>query len=116
MAENKDLGTTDLGLQPNLAGLLVYVPFFIGLICAIIFIIIEKKNKFVRFHALQSILLTVALIVIFAVLAFIPVIGWILSPLLGLATIVLVVILMLKAYQGAMFKLPVIGDIAEKNS
>ncbi len=116
MAEKKDLGPTDIGMQPNLAGLLCYIPFLIGLILSIVFFIIEKKSKFVRFHALQSILLAVALIVISAVLMVIPVIGWVLLPIVSLLSLILLIILMIKSYQGEQFKLPVIGDIAEKNS
>ncbi|MCM8770622.1 MAG: DUF4870 domain-containing protein [Candidatus Omnitrophica bacterium] len=116
MSEAKDLGPTDIGLQANLAGLLCYLPFFIGLILSIVFIVMEKQNKFVRFHALQSILFCVAMIIIGAILAVIPIIGWITMPLIGILAIILVIILMIKAYQGEKFKLPVIGEIAEKNS
>jgi uncharacterized membrane protein len=76
----------------------------------------EKDNKFVRFHAMQSIILFGAITVIDIVLSFIPVIGWIFSALIGILAFVLWIVLMMKAYQGQMYKLPVIGDIAEKNS
>ena len=49
--EKKDLGETSIGMQPNLAGLLCY---FFGFITGLVFYLIEKKNKFVRFHAMQS--------------------------------------------------------------
>jgi len=116
MAEKQDLGQTSIGIQANLGALLCYVPFLIGLILSIVFFVVEKQNKFLRFHALQSILLNVALIIIGAILAFIPVIGWVLLPLVSLASIILVIVLMIKAYQGVQFKLPVIGEIAEKNA
>jgi uncharacterized membrane protein len=101
------------GLEPNVAGLLCYV---LGFITGIIFLIIEKESRFVRFHAVQSILFSVILFIIRVVLAFIPGIGWILSMIVSLATLVLWILLMIKAYQGEMYKLPVIGDIAEKQA
>lgn len=101
---------TNLGMDENIAGLLTYVG---GLITGIIFLVLEKENKFVRFHAMQSIAVTVTMIVLSIVLSFIPVIGWILGLLLGPVSFVLWVFLMFKAYKGEKFKLPFIGDIAE---
>jgi uncharacterized membrane protein len=109
----KDLGSTSLGMKPNLAGLLSYLA---GIITGIIFYILEKQNKFVRFHAMQSILTFGFFFALNLVLGFIPGIGWSLIPLVGIVQLVLWVILMVKAYQGELFKLPVVGDIAEKNS
>lgn len=113
MAENKDLGKTSCGLQPNIAGLLAYLA---GWITGLIFFLIEKENKFIKFHAMQSIVVSVAFIVLSFVLGFIPVIGWVLLPLVGLAGLIIWIMCMVKAYQGEMFKLPIAGDIAEKNS
>ena len=109
----KDLGTTDTGIKPNIAALLAYV---VGFITGLIFILIEKKNKFVRFHAMQSIVVFGGLFVLQWILPFIPVLGILASGLLSILAVVLWVVLMVKAYQGEMFKLPVVGDIAEKNS
>src|SRR5690349_886391 len=107
-----DLGKTSTGIQPNVAALLSYA---FGFISGIIFFVIEKENKFVRFHALQSTILFGA---IFALQFALPITIFlaIIIPLLSIASLVLCVILMLKAYQGEMFKLPVVGDLAEKNS
>lgn len=104
---------TASGLQENLAGALCYL---FGWVTGVIFFLVEPKNKFVRFHAVQSIALTVALMVIYFVLFIIPVIGWIISMLLGLAFFVLWIMLMLKAYQGKMYKLPIIGNFAEQQA
>ena len=104
---------TSMGMEQNVEGLLCYV---LGWVTGIIFFIMEKDNKFVRFHAMQSIILFGAITVIDIVLSFIPVIGWIFSALIGILAFVLWIVLMMKAYQGQMYKLPVIGDIAEKNS
>ncbi len=110
--EQKDLGTTEVGLQPNVAALLCYL---LGFVSGIIFIVLEKNNKFVRFHAMQSTVVFGGLFVFSIVLPFVPVLGWILIPIVGVLNIVLWVILMVKAYKGECFKLPLAGDIAEKN-
>jgi uncharacterized membrane protein len=101
------------GLQANLAGLLCYV---LGLLSGLLFFLIEKKSKFVKFHALQSMLLSVALFVISLVLAFVPVINEVAALVLPILSLILWIFLMVKAYQGQTFKLPMIGDVAEKNS
>ncbi len=106
-----DLGKTSTGIQPNVAGLLSYV---LGLITGLIFFLIEKENKFVRFHAMQSIIASAALFVAGFVLAFIPVLGWIVGMLLNLAGLVLWIVCMVKAYQGEWFRIPVVGEIAAK--
>mgnify|MGYP001570015589 CR=1 FL=1 len=108
-----DLGKTSTGIQPNVAALLSYV---LGVLTGIIFFIIEKENKFVRFHAMQSIIVFGGLFVLQLVLAFIPVIGAILVPVISIGSLILWVVLMIKAYQGEKFKLPMIGDIAEKQA
>jgi uncharacterized membrane protein len=119
-------GKSSTGLDSNIAGLLCYL---FGWVSGLIFFLIEKEDKFVRFHALQSLLLSGVLIageIIFSVLGFIfgiiKIIGLIMGIILGLASIVLwigffiiSIIAMIKAYQGEKFKLPIIGDIAEKN-
>lgn len=102
------------GLQDNVAGLLAYVT----IIPAIVFLVLEpyNRNKFIRFHAFQCVFLTVAIIAIDIILGFIPVVGWILLPFVGLAGLLLHIICALKAYGNQMFKLPVIGDLAEKQA
>jgi uncharacterized membrane protein len=105
-------GKTDTNIQPNLAGLLCYL---LGWITGLIFLIIENKNQFVRFHALQSILTFGAITVVEIVLVWIPG-GWIIGYIIWALAFVLWVVLMYEAYQGKMFKLPVVGDIAERQS
>jgi uncharacterized membrane protein len=109
--QKQDLGKTDTGIQPNIAALLAYV---LGFVSGLIFFLIEKNNRFVRFHALQSIVVFAALFVAQWVLTFIPVLGDLVSGLLALLGVVLWIVLMVKAYQGEMFKLPVAGDFVEK--
>jgi len=112
-------GTTG-GMTDNVAGLLAYVT----IIPAIVFLVIEpyNKNRFIRFHSFQNIFFHVAWFVLWIALAMvghIPVLGWLtilIWPLIGLGGLILWIVLILKAYQGQMFKLPVIGDMAEKQA
>ena len=118
MVENTNNNTTSVsksstGMSENLAALLSYV---LGFITGIIFFVIEKESKFVKFHAMQSILVSAALMVLSFVLGFIPFIGWIALILLGPVSFVLWILLMVKAYKYVWFKLPVVGDIAEKQA
>lgn len=96
-----------------MAGLICYALTFIT---GILFLVLEKDNRFVRFHALQSILFGAFFFVANTVLSAIPFFGWILSLLLGLLGFVLWLFLMFKAFSGAMYKLPWLGDWAEKAS
>jgi uncharacterized membrane protein len=108
------------GLTDNVAGMLAYVT----IIPAIVFLVMEPYNKsrFVRFHSFQSIFFTVAWIVLWiaiSVVGMIPVLGWatlLIWPLVGLGGLILWIVLLIKANQGQMFKLPVIGDLAEKQA
>ena len=112
-------GTTG-GMTDNVVGMLAYIT----IVPAIIFLVMEPYNKsrFVRFHAFQNIFFCVAWIVIWIALTFvglIPVLGWLtllIWPLLGLGGLIIWIILLIKANQGQMFKLPIIGDLAEKQA
>ena len=103
---------TSTGLEQNVAGLLCYL---VGWVTGLIFLLIEKENRFVRFHAMQSIVVFGALTVASIILSFIPFIGWIIGWLLGLLGLALWIVLMVKAYQNQMYKLPVAGDFAERH-
>ena len=105
------MANTKTGLPENVAGLLCYV---LGWITGLIFLILEKENQFVRFHAMQSIIVFGALTVVSIIFNFIPFIGWILGWLVGILGFILWIILMLKAYKGEKYKLPWAGDFAEK--
>jgi uncharacterized membrane protein len=107
----KAKGKTSTGIEPNVAGLLCYV---LGWVTGLVFFILEKDNKFVRFHAMQSIITFGALTVVNFILMFIPIIGWIISWLIGVLAFILWIVLMIKAYQGQKYKLPWAGEIAEK--
>lgn len=103
---------TASGLDPNVAAALSYA---LGWLTGLVFYLTEPENRFVRFHAMQSIVVFGALSVLCIFLQVIPI--------LGILTVIFLVIplsailwlfLMYKAYQGAHFKLPIVGDIAER--
>ncbi|MFC1988501.1 DUF4870 domain-containing protein [Chloroflexota bacterium] len=104
---------TSTGLSENVAGLLCYV---LGWISGIIFFLIEPENKFVRFHAIQSIAVFAVLNVAGFIIGLIPVIGGFLTWIISALGFILWIVLMFKAYQGTKYKLPWAGDIAEKRS
>jgi uncharacterized membrane protein len=111
--EKQDLGKTSMGMEANVAAFLAYL---FGVISGILFYVLEKENKFVRFSAMQSILFSAALFLAVIVLMFIPVVGWVLIPIVQIAAFVVWIILLVKSFKGEKFSLPVIGDIAQKNS
>jgi uncharacterized membrane protein len=126
---------TGSGLEPNIAAALSYI-WIVGLI----FFFIEKENKFIRFHALQSIIFGIANSILMFVLAIVAVILtfafgiggamvggglgalihllvwliWLLFWVVGLALLLGLIFAAVKAYQGKTFKLPIIGNMAEK--
>ncbi len=112
------------GLDANLAAALSY---FLGIITGIIFFAIEKESRFVKFHAMQSILASLVVIaawivygILVNILVWIPVLGWLVLVILWLAValgaLVLWLLLMIKAFQGERYKLPWLGDIAEQQA
>jgi len=111
--EIKDQGKTSIGMDANVAALLSYL---LGFITGIVFYVLEKENKFVRFNAMQSIVVFGFLFVLHVVVNLLPGIGWMLGAIIGVVSIILWILLMIKAYQGEYLKLPIASDIAEKNS
>ena len=105
------MAKTSLGLDENIEAALSYV---FGFLSGIIFYLLEKRSKFVRFHAMQSVVVFLPFAILQRVLGVIPFLGWIISWLLGLIGFILWVVLIIKAYQGEWFKAPIAGDIAEK--
>jgi uncharacterized membrane protein len=114
------LGPTSMNMEANVAAGLSYI---LGWITGLIFFLMEKQNRFVRFHAMQSIILAIATTVLFIVLDVFSLalvftaIGCLFTPLIslvGIAFFVLWLICMINAFQGKYFKLPIIGDMAER--
>lgn len=123
MAESSSGGHSS-GLAPNVASLLCYVCTFIT---GIVFLVIEKENKDVRFHAWQAIIFGAAAVIVqiaFSILgailgaiaSFLGAIFAVLSPIVWLAFFIFWIIAMIKAYQGERYKLPLLGDMAEKQA
>ncbi len=99
------------GLSENVAGLLCYV---LGWISGVIFVLIENKSKFVRFHAIQSIYVFGVLTIIGIILGWIPGVGGVLNWIIGAIAFILWIVLMFKAYHGEKYKIPWAGNMAEK--
>jgi uncharacterized membrane protein len=127
--QNMSGGKTALGLDNNVGALICYLniclPF--GLIYSIIVLVTDKANKLPRFHAFQSLLLTAAS---FVIIVSIEIFGGVITMvtrstllggliylvvmLLALAVLAATIFCAIKAFQGQVFKLPVIGDMADK--
>lgn len=119
--------SSSTGLKPNVAAAIAYL---FGWISGLIFILLERENRYVRFHAMQSIIYSMVATVLFACLSIIqrifellPLIGRIMSILVALLTglaalafLCVLIVLIVKAYAGEYYKLPVIGEIAESNT
>ena len=107
-----------LPISENVAGMLAYFT----IIPAILFLLIEpyNRNRFVRFHAFKCLFSCVALIVLHIVLSIfshiLPFLMFGVWGLLSIAELVLWLLLVFKAYQHEMFKLPIVGDLAEKQA
>lgn len=118
-ASPQPLATTSTGMSENVAGALCYL---VTVITGIIFLLIApyNQNKFIRFHAFQSIFFFVAYIAVWILVGILAAvthgIGIILYPIIGLGFFVLWLYLMFSAYNGKRIKLPVIGDLAEKQA
>jgi uncharacterized membrane protein len=102
---------TSTGLSPNTAALLCYVGIWIS---GIIFFVLEQKNRFVRFHAAQSIVVFGTITVAGVILGLIPVVGDAFSTIIGIIGFIIWIIMIVKASSGERYKLPWAGDVAEK--
>ena len=118
LAANPGGASGSLPMEENVAGMLAYFT----VIPAILFILIEpfNRNRFVRFHSFQCLFTCIALVVVHIVLSIfshiMPFIMFGIWSLLGLAELVVWLLLVFKAYQHEMFKLPIVGDMAEKQA
>ncbi|MEG9193842.1 MAG: DUF4870 domain-containing protein [Candidatus Methanoglobus sp.] len=104
---------TSIGLGENVVGLLCYL---LTWVTGLIFLLLEKENRFVRFHAMQSLVTFLSLMVVVWILSAIAMFVWVFWPLVWIVDLVILVfwiVGMVKAYQGEMYKFPVFGSIAE---
>ena len=119
-------GKTQLGLEPNVNAVLCYMPVCcLGLLVSIITVVVEKQNRFVKFHAFQSLLvwgasivlsvaLQIAMVLMSTMSGLLGTLVWALMMLVGVALLGLTVLLMIKAYNNEQFELPVLGEMARK--
>ena len=98
------------GLDENVAGFLCYL---LGFITGIFFLVVEKKSSFVKFHARQSTITFLSLFVISILLGWIPIIGLLVYPI-WILSLILWLILMVKALRGERYSLPIIGKRIEE--
>ncbi len=102
--------TTSLGMRARTAGLLCYL---FGWVTGLIFFLLERENRFVRFHAMQSILFFGILSILEGVFSYLP----FFTPIggaLGLVMFIGWIVMMVKAHRGEYYKLPLFGDLAER--
>src|SRR5947209_8825329 len=113
-------GSTSTGLNARNEAVFSYV---LGWLSGLVFFLIERKNRFVRFHAAQSFITFGVLFIVYLVLrliAGIPIIGFLLSPIIGIVTFILLALgfltwlfLMFQAYRGNNFRLPIVSGYAD---
>lgn len=101
------------GLDKKMACTLSYA---FGWISGLVFLLSEKQDKEIRFHAFQSIIFFGALNVLQIIFGRIPLVGWSIMPILGLVAFIGWLVLIIKTYQGEQYKLPFIGEIAQKQA
>ncbi|OGP96802.1 MAG: hypothetical protein A2157_00300 [Deltaproteobacteria bacterium RBG_16_47_11] len=108
--EEKQKSST--GLDENVAG---FVCYLFGFITGIVFLVVEKKSSFVRFHAMQSTITFLSLFVISFIVGMIPIIGLLVYPI-WILSLILWLLLMVKAIQGERYSLPIVGKMAEEKT
>lgn len=118
-------GTTKgTGLAPNIAGMVCYLCMPLT---SIFFLVMEKENKEIQFHVWQSLSLFVSFFaayialyivsaIIGSVIGFLGFVIGLFIPLLGLLGFALTLVCLVKAYQGERWKIPYLGDFAEKKA
>jgi|SRR4030095_6073596 uncharacterized membrane protein len=125
-------GKSSTGLDENVASLISYVG---GWLSGLIFFLIEKESRLVRFHAMQSILFNVIVVIVWIAIVVVAMIltiilgqisdvlasiagliTFLLYLAIGLVVVIVWVMCLIKAYQSKMYKLPIIGNYAEKFS
>jgi uncharacterized membrane protein len=109
MAEKEQSST---GLDENVAGFFCYL---LGFITGIVFLVVEKKSSFVKFHAMQSTITFLGLFVISMILGMIPIIGLLAYPI-WILSLILWLLLMVKALRGERYMLPIVGKMAEEKT
>jgi uncharacterized membrane protein len=105
---------TSIGLDENLAGALAYV---LGWITGVALLLAEHENQFVRFHAFQSTIVFGALCVVWFLCVSIPFVGWVFAFfVIPVVSVLIWWFMIVMAYKGRRFKLPIAGEIAEQRA
>ena len=101
---------TSTGFDANVAAALAYL---VGFVTGIIFLLVEKENKFVRFHAMQSTLVFLGIVAVDILIQMVPILGALVVVFVVIpVSAILWLLLMYRAYQGDDFKLPLVGQMA----
>jgi uncharacterized membrane protein len=103
---------SSIGLDENVAGFLCYL---FGFVTGIVFLVVEKESRFVKFHAMQSTITFLGLFIISMIIGWIPIIGLLVYPI-WILSLILWLILMIKALRGERYSLPIVGKMAEEKS
>ena len=101
---------TSTGFDANVAAARSYL---VGFVTGVIFLLVEKENRFVRFHAMQSTLLFIGIVLVDILLQIVPLLGALLVVFIVIPlSAFLWLFMMFKAYQGEEYKLPLVGQMA----
>jgi len=109
--EEKEKSST--GLDENVAGFFCYL---LGFVTGIVFLVVEKRSGFVKFHAMQSTITFLGLFVISMVIGVFPILGHLFAFLIWILSLILWLLLMVKALRGKRYALPIVGKWAEEKS
>jgi len=109
-SEAKHDSNNTIGLAPNLAGLLCYLGMWVT---GIVFLVLEQKNRFIRFHAAQAIVVFGVLTLMSSILRLVPVAGGLFAAAVGVMMFVLWLVLMVKAYRGELYRIPLAAELAD---
>ena len=104
-------GRSSLNMNENIVALIAYL---FGWVSGLIIFLLEKESRFVRFHALQSLLFFGGMSLILGVLGRIPVIGLVIAIIGAIISFGFWIIGMINAYRGELYRFPVVGDFAAR--
>jgi uncharacterized membrane protein len=106
------------GMEPKVAVLIAHIGFLVGAgwLSGLIIYLLEKDNRFVKFHAMQSLVIGVAEIILYIIAALLTlvVIGAFCFPVIWIAALVIRIIIVMKANNGEYYKFPWFGEMADK--
>lgn len=106
------------GMDPKVAVLVAHCGFLVGAgwLSGLIIYLIEKENKFIKFHAMQSLVIGVAEVILYIIASLLSlvVVGAFCFPVIWVAALVIRIIIIMKANQGEYYKFPWLGDMADK--